>query len=562
MDVNNYSEFNPNSNSKLKQHSEMLKPMDSNLLFPGYNSSRKEMQHRISIDAGYESLLSTSSFSYLSNTSHSSSQRMSLVPNLDNTMAESSSSTSMMLLDEPQTPVKSPPAIFEEQNSSPASFYPSSNTPDKQVLAAMTSSSSYMVADVDAIYFKSIRISAKKNSPGDQESMPSSISSLSLASFAGASPFKSTMHHAGSHFNHFSASASNSPIKLTQSPKFVRNTPEDYLHERASMCSKLLRSPAFKQCNIAQPTDNVNASTSTPPYRPEVSSFQSRFQFNSPSPVSQQQPLPRTTTEMESEFIDILIRNKHVPANLEFLIGRHVGLDAIDIISELHNRNMHNVLDHVFRHLSPGDLVSVGGVSAQWRSIVSQDLLRVARRRADFIKSKKKTFERFKENRKRSSFCSFSKPGSMNESMATAANLNGLDKRRATLTRSGNMGGYEGNRPNNFINSAETLANVIELACKSQPLSLICQNRLNGCNSFDMSGVSSAASLSRKASLIETASSNSVDLPGMACGVTSRDLLYNQLKSTGPGLIKQALGNLKANPVSIFYFILSWLNFN
>jgi hypothetical protein len=96
--------------------------------------------------------------------------------------------------------------------------------------------------------------------------------------------------------------------------------------------------------------------------------------------------------------MEILVRHHHVPTNPEFLIGRHMGVEQVDILSELNSRSMTNVTDQIMRYMSVNDHVRMAGVSTQWRNIVKQNN-RVNRDRVKFIKSKKAAYVHRKENR-------------------------------------------------------------------------------------------------------------------------------------------------------------------
>jgi F-box protein 43 len=102
-------------------------------------------------------------------------------------------------------------------------------------------------------------------------------------------------------------------------------------------------------------------------------------------------------TPTEEEFMDLLFRNHHLPNNPEFLIGRHMGLEQMDILSELNKRSLNDPLDKIFSYLSAADLVKVASVSRDWRQIVKQNKP-ANKKRADFIKEKKEIFETSKEN--------------------------------------------------------------------------------------------------------------------------------------------------------------------
>ncbi len=165
-----------------------------------------QIPSRQSIDYGYDSMLSCT------------------------TISSSVSSKDSFVFSQPSTPVKQPTQPTIQLNSS-------------------IHNHSY-VADVNGMYLATIR----NESAAFQPSCSSTYQS----------PFKLGC----SSFSHYSASNSNSPVKMfAQSPKFL-NT-DSYLSERDGFKAKLLRSPAFK----------LN-STGMQHERPSVKSFSSRFEVS------------------------------------------------------------------------------------------------------------------------------------------------------------------------------------------------------------------------------------------------------------------------------------------
>ncbi|CAF0720627.1 unnamed protein product [Brachionus calyciflorus] len=275
--------------------------------------------HRNSFDAGYESLLSQTSF-------------------LSNQSQRDTSS----LFSAPSTPNKTTNSFIINCNNS-------TTTPDfKQ----------QYVADVNSIYYASIRL--------NNEPFLSPIKNPNLIQ---------------------------SPLK---SPKF-----DQFIQQRDNFASKLLRSPAFKPNNIISPTHEDNSGF----LKPEIRSFNARFQstypslsasFNSPDRFVRPSPT-------EEEFMELLIRNKHLPKNPENLIGRNMGLDYFDILTELSNKTMFNITDKILSYLDTSDLVRVASVSRDWRNLIKQNKF-MNKNRVDYLKNKKYLFEKFKENRPYSSF--------------------------------------------------------------------------------------------------------------------------------------------------------------
>ncbi|NWV57230.1 FBX5 protein, partial [Daphoenositta chrysoptera] len=55
------------------------------------------------------------------------------------------------------------------------------------------------------------------------------------------------------------------------------------------------------------------------------------------------------------------------------LIGRKMGLDRIDILAELFQKNLKHILANILRHLSKMDLVNFAKVSTTWQKILQED---------------------------------------------------------------------------------------------------------------------------------------------------------------------------------------------
>jgi hypothetical protein len=77
-----------------------------------------------------------------------------------------------------------------------------------------------------------------------------------------------------------------------------------------------------------------------------------------------------------------------------------MGVEQMDIISELSKRSMHTIIDHIYSYLSVTDIVRVGCVSKEWRGILKETNKTLYKHRGDLIKQKRKEFNRYKENRK------------------------------------------------------------------------------------------------------------------------------------------------------------------
>ncbi|XP_069810400.1 F-box only protein 5 isoform X2 [Dendropsophus ebraccatus] len=63
----------------------------------------------------------------------------------------------------------------------------------------------------------------------------------------------------------------------------------------------------------------------------------------------------------------------HEAFGLENLIGKKMGLERIDILGELFQRDFKHLLSKIFRHLSAMDLINVISVSTTWRKILQRD---------------------------------------------------------------------------------------------------------------------------------------------------------------------------------------------
>ncbi|NWV88336.1 FBX5 protein, partial [Machaerirhynchus nigripectus] len=55
------------------------------------------------------------------------------------------------------------------------------------------------------------------------------------------------------------------------------------------------------------------------------------------------------------------------------LIGKKMGLDRIDILAELFQKNLKHILANILRHLSKMDLVNFAKVSTTWQKILQED---------------------------------------------------------------------------------------------------------------------------------------------------------------------------------------------
>lgn len=250
--------------------------------------------HRNSIDAGYESLLSQSCSSFYSTSSsstHSNTSRLS-----------TESTTSV-----PTTPVKIPTTITTTTTTTPNGKHYFYNSNQQQ-----QSNNVHITADVNSMYFASLR--HHYNHPH-----------VDTASFM--SPIKS-----GS-----CSSNSNSPLLLLSGSGRKKYGQQQQLEEFVSERSdefvsrtKLLKSPSVSYSPYKLLESGVGGRNGV-----RVSSFSSRLQSigvekavamvaeksvdDDVNVVGQHRVSPT-----EEEFIDILYKNKHIPADPQTLIGMFI----------------------------------------------------------------------------------------------------------------------------------------------------------------------------------------------------------------------------------------------
>ena len=133
--------------------------------------------------------------------------------------------------------------------------------------------------------------------------------------------------------------------------------------------------------------------------------------------------------------MDMLFKNKHLPSDPECLIGRHMGLEQMDILGELSRRSMDNIVDKILGNLAgeTRDLVRVGCVSREWRGFVRQNRS-LNRQRVEFLRQSKQVFQTNKENRPEKCIASLEKVKESGDSMrAYSWNDRPLDEKRSIL---------------------------------------------------------------------------------------------------------------------------------
>ena len=93
-----------------------------------------------------------------------------------------------------------------------------------------------------------------------------------------------------------------------------------------------------------------------------------------------------TPKDIIPESLNALLK-QFSPSEPDRLIGRKMGLDYVDIVSELHNRSICS-LRLVFQHLDAKDLCRSCMVSSQWKSAVHTDTNSLKRKKL-FLRSQK-----------------------------------------------------------------------------------------------------------------------------------------------------------------------------
>lgn len=301
-----------------------------------------------SIDAGYESFSSS-----INSSLDSSSNRSSLGGN-DVIMAPPVA----------RTPLKT--ARFA------ANLFNTSTTPPP--------TNKEYAADINSMYLASIR-SFNSSTMSDSLSWSSNSSSCS--------PYRS---HNVSHFRNFStslSSASSSPIAVAPSQSPGKFLADNYLYERDSFNKKLLRSPAFKV--------TTSSYIDSSPAKPVISSFTERLKLDSQH-IKKPQPAPvRTVTLTEEEFVQRLIQDKLLPSNPRNLIGYNMGIEQLDILSELSERSMPNIVDQILGYMTERELVTIGSVCTSWRGVIKREP-KWNQKHSRFVKMKKEEYTVCKEN--------------------------------------------------------------------------------------------------------------------------------------------------------------------
>ena len=179
------------------------------------------------------------------------------------------------------------------------------------------------------------------------------------------------------------------PTKHSDSPASKhRLQPDAYVSQRDCSAAKLLRSPAAFKHTLHAPSVAIK-------------SFSARFEAFHTAPPTPPPVSLLHVTPTEEEFMALLFKNHHLPADPECLIGRHMGLEHLDVVHELRKRSMHNLLDKIFGYVgaeSPRDLVRAASVNREWRRAV-KSVSEHNKARDEFLRERKAVTEFQKENR-------------------------------------------------------------------------------------------------------------------------------------------------------------------
>ena len=162
-----------------------------------------------------------------------------------------------------------------------------------------------------------------------------------------------------------------------RSPQNYFNT-DHYVRDRDQHTANLLRSPAF-----TTPFDIT-------PVKQKIKCKQ--FEDSSVLEYGEENKSGLITTRTEEEFLELLFKSRHLASNPECIIGRSMGLDKFDIISELNKRSMNNVLDVIMNNLNASDYKNMHDVSKSWREVIQQDT-KHNRERIKYIRFRKKYFD-------------------------------------------------------------------------------------------------------------------------------------------------------------------------
>ncbi|KAK6167434.1 hypothetical protein SNE40_021466 [Patella caerulea] len=99
-------------------------------------------------------------------------------------------------------------------------------------------------------------------------------------------------------------------------------------------------------------------------------------------------------SELAEKFKKVL--KAFSPPVLDRLIGRKMGLEKVDIVFELHRRNV-SCLSTILSHLKPKDLCRMFEVSRKWKNVIESDPTSISRRKTYLKKTRLRNDAIFKD---------------------------------------------------------------------------------------------------------------------------------------------------------------------
>ncbi|XP_042739636.1 F-box only protein 5 isoform X1 [Lagopus leucura] len=117
---------------------------------------------------------------------------------------------------------------------------------------------------------------------------------------------------------------------------------------------------------------------STPQHCLEKNEFQVQLSKKTLLPVSHYEEMICSTLKKSGKRnlkswtdFDRIVFREHF--ELRNLIGKKMGLDRIDVLAELFQKNLKHILASILRHLGEMDLINFAKVSATWKKILQED---------------------------------------------------------------------------------------------------------------------------------------------------------------------------------------------
>jgi hypothetical protein len=178
-----------------------------------------------------------------------------------------------------------------------------------------------------------------------------------------------------------------SPISKTQ------HNYSAYISEYDTQTSCLLRSPIIQQspcspsyCVTPKRTSQLVHVTQKIKCKPFISLKKSQSQ----------QTLDEKQSKNVQEFLQNIFNNHYLNANSQ--IGFKMGIEYVDILSELVQRSMHHIVDSILVKCKPKDYASFYAVSKSWKSIIGNDS-RCNKVRLKYLKHRNRYLNVTKENK-------------------------------------------------------------------------------------------------------------------------------------------------------------------